>query len=88
MLPHVLHLAVLWEALVSGLPNQNQVANGYKLEDHEEIGALLIRTLGDRASRLLAMGLEAQTRMTKAQLPVGTFVNNPEGGTAVNALLT
>lgn len=74
--------------MVSGLPNQNQVANGYKLEDHEEIGALLIRTLGGRASRLLAVGLEAQTRMTKAQLPVGTFVNNPEGGTAVNALVT
>lgn len=26
--------------------------------------------------------------MTKAQLPVGTFANNPEGGTAANAQLT
>lgn len=61
MLPHVFHLAVLWEALVSGRPNQNQVANGYRLEDHEEMGTLLIRAQGDRASRLLAVGLEAQT---------------------------
>lgn len=61
MLPHVFHLEVLWEALDSGLPNQNQVVNGYKLEDHEEICALLIRTNGDTASRLLAAGLEAQT---------------------------
>lgn len=61
VLPHVFHLAVLWEALVSGRPNQNQVANGYRLEDHEEMGTLLIRTQGDRASRLLAVGLEAQT---------------------------
>lgn len=36
-------------------PNQNQVANGYRLEDHEEMGTLLIRTQGDRASRLLAV---------------------------------
>lgn len=61
LLPRVFHLEVLWEALVCGLPNQNQVVNGYKLEDHEEIRASLIRTNGDRASRPLAAGWEAQT---------------------------
>ena len=82
MLPHVFHLEVLWEALDSGLPNQNQVVNGYKLEDHEEICALEHPGCWLRAQKL------KQTRMTKAQLPVGTSINNPEGGTAVNALLT
>lgn len=56
LLPHGFHLEVLWEALVCGLPNQNQVVNGYKARDHKEVRALLIRTRGDGASRPLAVG--------------------------------
>lgn len=40
------------------VPNQNQVVNGYKLEDQEEIPALLIRTNGDGASRPLGASLQ------------------------------
>lgn len=61
LLPHVFHLEVLWEALVCGLPNESQVVNGYKVGDHEEIRALLIRTNGDGASRPLVAGVESQT---------------------------
>lgn len=42
-LPYASHLEVLGEALVCRFPNQNQVANGHKRGDHEEICALLIR---------------------------------------------
>lgn len=61
LLPCVFHLEVLCKALVCGLPNQNQVVNGYKLGDHEETSALLVRANGDGASWPLAAGLEAQT---------------------------
>lgn len=69
-------------------PNRNQVVNGYKWGDHEEICASLIRANGDRASRPLTASLEAQTKNDQDPAPCGTFVKNPLGGTAVNAQLT
>lgn len=66
LLPHVFYLEVLCKALVCGLPNQNQVVNGYKLGDCE-ICTLLTRANGDGASRLLAAAIEAQTKQEQSR---------------------
>lgn len=83
LLPHVFHLEVFWETLVCGLPNQNQVVNGYKIREHEEIRASIIWNKWRWSIQATGCGLRIsdKPRITKAQLPVGTFVNNLESGT-------